>query len=117
MTYFCGWNVNLMSFMEEGIKKRIPIILVGEDFGGMKEGLYVEKNIYIMECVKVVELGVFFFKYIIYIFFHFPFKMIIYYYKMWVQFTSPYSLNQWIHCIPIRSCSLFTQNLVKSLGI
>lgn len=42
MTYFCGWNVNLMSFMEEGIKKMIPIILVGEDFGGMKEGLYVE---------------------------------------------------------------------------
>jgi hypothetical protein len=53
-----------MSFIEEGIKKRIPIIFVGEDFGGMKEGLYVEK-IYIMECVKAVELGVFFFKYII----------------------------------------------------
>jgi hypothetical protein len=28
--------------MEEGIKRMIPIILVGEDYGGMKEGFYVE---------------------------------------------------------------------------
>jgi hypothetical protein len=28
--------------MEKGIKRKIAIILVGEDYGGMKEGLYVE---------------------------------------------------------------------------
>ncbi len=58
--------------MEEGIKRRIPIILVGEDYGGMKEGLYVEK-IYIRECVKVSKLGVFFIKY--YFFFVFTFLL------------------------------------------
>jgi hypothetical protein len=58
--------------MEEGIKRRIPIILVGEDYGGMKEGLHVEK-IYIRECVKVLELGVFFINY--YFFFVFTFLL------------------------------------------
>jgi hypothetical protein len=32
------------------------------------------------------------------------------YYKMWVQFTSPHSLGQWIHYFPIRSHSLWPMN-------
>jgi hypothetical protein len=36
------------------------------------------------------------------------------YYKMWVQFTSPYSPNQWIHCFFIGPHSL---QLVNSLKI
>jgi hypothetical protein len=35
---------------------------------------------------------------------------LIYYYKMWVQFTSPCSLGQWIHCFPSRSHSLWPMN-------
>jgi hypothetical protein len=30
----------------------------------------------------------------------------IHYYKMWVWFSSRHSLDQWIHCFPIRSHSL-----------
>ncbi len=74
MTYFCGWNVNLMSFMEEGIKKRIPIILVGEDFGGMKEGLYVEIYIYNGVCESCGTWCVFFQIYYFYFVFIFLLK-------------------------------------------
>jgi hypothetical protein len=35
------------------------------------------------------------------------------YYKMWVQFIDPYSLNQWIHYIPTKSCSLCRMNSFK----
>jgi hypothetical protein len=37
------------------------------------------------------------------------------YYKMWVQFISPYSVNQWIHCIPITSYSL--QRMISLLDL
>ncbi len=39
---------------------------------------------------------------------------------MWVQFTSPCSLDQWIYYFPTSLHSLqpvFTQNLMKSLGV
>jgi hypothetical protein len=42
------------------------------------------------------------------------------YYKMWVQFTSPCSLDQWVHCFFIGARSLQpvnSINLVKSLSI
>jgi hypothetical protein len=32
---------------------------------------------------------------------------------MWVKFTNPYSLNYWIHCIPIRFHSLQPMNSFK----
>jgi len=38
----------------------------------------------------------------------------LHYYKMWAQFTSPCSLDQWIHCFPTSPRSL---QLVNSLKI
>jgi hypothetical protein len=35
------------------------------------------------------------------------------YYKTLVQFSSPHSLDQWIHYIPTRSCSLQQVNSLK----
>ncbi len=37
----------------------------------------------------------------------------IHHYKMWVQFISPRSLNQWIHCFFIGPCSLQPMNSLK----
>jgi hypothetical protein len=53
---------------------------------------------------------------------HETIQIIMHYYKMWVQFTSPCSLNQWIHYFFIGPRSLqptseFIQNLVKSFGV
>jgi len=39
--------------------------------------------------------------------------MYMHYYKMWVQFTSPRSLDQWIHCFFIGPCSLQPVNSFK----
>ncbi len=40
-----------------GIKRMILLILVGGDYGGLEEGLYVGRNNNTRECVKVMELG------------------------------------------------------------
>jgi hypothetical protein len=40
-------------------------------------------------------------------------KKCLYYCKMWVKFTSPHSLDQWIHCVPTRSYSLWPMNSLK----
>ncbi len=34
-------------------------------------------------------------------------------YKIWVQFTSPHSLDRWIHCLFIGPCSLQPMNSLK----
>jgi hypothetical protein len=40
-------------------------------------------------------------------------KLINHYYKMWVQFTSPHSLDQWIHCFFSSPHSLQPVNSLK----
>jgi hypothetical protein len=40
-------------------------------------------------------------------------QLIMHYYKMWVQFTSPCSLDQWIHCFFIGLRSLQPVNSFK----
>jgi hypothetical protein len=48
-----------------------------------------------------------------------PVEWYKHYYKMWVQFISPHSLDKWIHCFPNRFIITdeFTHNLVKSLNL
>jgi hypothetical protein len=46
-------------------------------------------------------------------FFHLMVQLSKHYYKMWVQFISPHSLDQWIHYFPTKSCSLQIVNSLK----
>jgi hypothetical protein len=49
------------------IRRIIPFILVQRAYGGMEERLYVGKKSNKKKCVKVMELGVFFFLFFVFI--------------------------------------------------
>jgi hypothetical protein len=42
-----------------------------------------------------------------------PFRLFFHYFKTWVQFTSPRSQDQWIHCFFTSPCSLQIMNSLK----